>query len=846
MDSNEEPPADVDQIFNFLKEKRKVEESVCQTFKDEMMDSTAVRMASDKDFQALGLQRRGDILALRSFVSSGAADEEKEGKKRKLLLLSKQLGSKSTKKKTSSSSPRGKFQSSEDDNPLPTRPCKKVQIGWQHFRNEENRYVGVRLVNGGGGREVSIPLNASTEEVVDLMKDVFFPDGKSTFGSTDLMTFKLGNFKCEEINEEFTLAKYIAKHKLTKVRLYILTRMSPKPKKKSEAHYSSDDDFDFSTSAFDRKQDTPSGNLTGLLGSSEDRRSLRESQDDEYLESLATDQAKESEKREELLRCQAETERQESLRQARAMRVSDEPDISDPHITVSLRHTTLGVQTRRFRKSGEVGIVYDWVGSLSLTPENFTLSMADDLNLNPTLPIETVDRSMLSMSECNASPAFPDEIVCFQGFGASSEDSLNSTAQSEETMWALSSVSEELPPVLMEGDKVEEVDEEETPDDTSLTSSDSRISNDSPGRSFRQMVLNERRKDCFQKLIENGVKNVWIHRETVLQDLLKVYESSSDIAESWATFSFHGEEGMDLDGIKREAYSIFWKQLLDEYFEGSNTFVPRIGPDIEESMLRAVGRIISHQYVLTGVFPVQINKVFMVAMLCGRKALTDEDLIESFLAYISGNESMEMREVMKECKEGKLTEKSYDFLVDFFSDYQVTKRPSPTNLQATLVQVAKHELLSKPTMAMDIIKEGLVGGRYKELWQCSKEDVFKIYDMMQLTPSRVLSMLAEDPSTHIHKSQLQVFSYLKKYIRGLGREDLGRFLRYITGSPIPVVERIQVTFHAHQLGSLPHPMAHTCAAVLDLPSGGYDSFNDFRKQMNALLDNELSWKFNSL
>ena len=352
--------------------------------------------------------------------------------------------------------------------------------------------------------------------------------------------------------------------------------------------------------------------------------------------------------------------------------------------------------------------------------------------------------------------------------------------------------------------------------------------------------------DCFQKLIENGVKNVWIHRETVLQDLLKVYESSSDIAESRATFSFHGEEGMDLDGIKREAYSIFWKQVLDEYFEGSNTFVPRIGPDIEESMLRAVGRIISHQYVLTGVFPVQINKAFMVAMLCGRKALTDEDLIESFLAYISGNESMEMREIMKECKEGKLTEKSYDFLVDFFSDYQVTKRPSPTNLQATLVQVAKHELLSKPTMAMDIIKEGLVGGRYKELWQCSKEDVFKIYDMMQLTPSRVLSMLAEDPSTHIHKSQLQVFSYLKKYIRGLGREDLGRFLRYITGSPIPVVERIQVTFHAHQLGSLPHPMAHTCAAVLDLPSGGYDSFNDFRKQMNALLDNELSWKFNSL
>ena len=331
-----------------------------------------------------------------------------------------------------------------------------------------------------------------------------------------------------------------------------------------------------------------------------------------------------------------------------------------------------------------------------------------------------------------------------------------------------------------------------------------------------------------------------------MQDLLNIYESTSDIAESQATFSFYGEEGMDFDGIKREAYSIFWKQLLDEYFEGTTTFVPRIGPGIEEPMLRAVGRIISHQYVLTRVFPIQINKAFMVAMLCGRQALTDEDLIESFLAYISENESVEMREIIEETKQGKLTEKSYDFLLDFFSDYQVTKRPSVTNLQATLVQVAKNELLSKPAMAMDIIKEGLVDGNYKELWQCSKEDVLKLYDTMRLTPSRVISMLVEDPSVHTHKSRLQVFSYLKRYIRGLGREELGRFLRYVTGSPIPVVEKIQVVFHVHELGSLPHPLAHTCSAVLDLPSCGYGSFSDFRSQMNSLLLNELSWKFTSL
>ena len=39
-------------------------------------------------------------------------------------------------------------------------------------------------------------------------------------------------------------------------------------------------------------------------------------------------------------------------------------------------------------------------------------------DLNPALPIETVDQATLSMLECDKSPPFPDETVCFQGFGA--------------------------------------------------------------------------------------------------------------------------------------------------------------------------------------------------------------------------------------------------------------------------------------------------------------------------------------------------------------------------------------------------------------------------------------------
>ena len=53
--------------------------------------------------------------------------------------------------------------------------------------------------------------------MLSIIKEIYFPDGMSTFGEADIMTFKVGNFKGEEVEEQFTLAKYIAKYKLTKL-----------------------------------------------------------------------------------------------------------------------------------------------------------------------------------------------------------------------------------------------------------------------------------------------------------------------------------------------------------------------------------------------------------------------------------------------------------------------------------------------------------------------------------------------------------------------------------------------------------------------------------------------------
>ena len=72
-------------------------------------------------------------------------------------------------------------------------------MGWVQFSDREKRYVAVYMVTGRGMREVSSPTPVTSAELIEAMKEVFLPEGTSGFGSTDQMTFKLGNFRYKEI-----------------------------------------------------------------------------------------------------------------------------------------------------------------------------------------------------------------------------------------------------------------------------------------------------------------------------------------------------------------------------------------------------------------------------------------------------------------------------------------------------------------------------------------------------------------------------------------------------------------------------------------------------------------------
>ena len=387
---------------------------------------TAIMTAKDEELQALGLIHRGDILALRAFAEKGEemGDTDRVEKKKSLLksLKEKFSGERLSKKSKNASPPAKKRCQSNKSSGF-----RKVYAGWQHYDNKKKRYISVRLINGGGMRDIDVAVNATKEELINQMKSVFFPDGNCAFGKTYEMQFTIGNFKCEEITDEgFTLSQYIARHRLSKCRIYILTKRY--------------DDMIWTDS--ENEEDihipVPTSVAEDAFGTSSECNSLLSKQSDEHSDSLANEQEKDAEIEEMYLK-QSEEEPNEILCKLRAASVPAEPYPDEDSIMVSVRHVSLGLQTRRFSTSNRICSIYDWVGSLSPYPSCFKLSTCDIAYLDPNMPVTLVDKTLIRMAEITETPTTRQNPAC-ESFESSSAFNIPSPT--------------ELPEVILESEDV--------------------------------------------------------------------------------------------------------------------------------------------------------------------------------------------------------------------------------------------------------------------------------------------------------------------------------------------------------------------------------------------------------
>ena len=246
---------------------------------------------------------------------------------------------------------------------------------------------------------------------------------------------------------------------------------------------------------------------------------------------------------------------------------------------------------------------------------------------------------------------------------------------------------------------------------------------------------------------------------------------------------------------------------------------------------------------MVGVFPTSLNKIFISALLVAKQHVSDQNFLEGFLDYISSYDSLRMQKILDENNSKALSSEDTDFLVDFLSEYGVTKLLNASNLRAIVLSVAKTELWNKVVMAADAMKQALCEGMLEELWlQVTNQSVFQLYSSLRVTTEKVLSLVSVDNPSAMTKGQHIVYTYFSRYVRCLNKRELTCLLRFVTGSSTPTVSSIKVIFYA-QLGTLPHVTVHAYSGVVDLPSSGYDSFPDFRSQMTEVLKNVDSWRF---
>ena len=271
------------------------------------------------------------------------------------------------------------------------------------------------------------------------MQLVFFPDGKSVFGYASMMKMSLGNFKYEEItDEDFTLMNYIKLYKFLKIKLYLFTKSVDE----IENIFESSDSEEELHPAF-----AEPGHSSSLVGSASERSSLQQQQDVGYLESLTKDREKENDKRKDLQRIQEKVKEEQDLYRARLAKVVYEPHVNEPHVTVSVRNLTLGVQTRRFPILCLISSVDEWIRSLSLYPIHFTLSSCDMASLDPSLTITLVDRALVNMAATDDS----EEVTQFPalnkaGWIKQGNHDVSNTEVEEDIL--------EVPTVLLEDDEM--------------------------------------------------------------------------------------------------------------------------------------------------------------------------------------------------------------------------------------------------------------------------------------------------------------------------------------------------------------------------------------------------------
>ncbi len=335
-----------------------------------------------------------------------------------------------------------------------------------------------------------------------------------------------------------------------------------------------------------------------------------------------------------------------------------------------------------------------------------------------------------------------------------------------------------------------------------------------------------------------------IDRSKVYEAVLSLYSKNAGVCLEYPfCIEFKGEMAFDVGGVARDMFSAFFSQAYVKLFDGSCLLFPAVHASIDMTTFSTLGTIISHCYLVSGMFPDRIAFPCLAAALLGPNSKFPDLLLEKyFFCCLSTHEASTVRGAIQ-LLDSKFEPSLQTQLASIFGWYGCRALPQPSNLKQLILQASRYTFLVKPAAPIAMIHSG-IPKEHQPFWAHMTVSRFhNIYSTLSVSVLKVLDLLHEPVIEN--EGQECAWSYLRRFIGNMTIEELRSFLRFVTGSFVISVDSITVTFNTSD-GFGRRPTAHTCSSMLEIPTT-YSSLPEFVSEFQAILsDPSYAWTMDSV
>ena len=335
-------------------------------------------------------------------------------------------------------------------------------------------------------------------------------------------------------------------------------------------------------------------------------------------------------------------------------------------------------------------------------------------------------------------------------------------------------------------------------------------------------------------------------RDHLYDDVIEVYQEDLDQLLRQFPFRvrYENERAVDTGGVCRDMFSAFWEECYLKNFDGERLLIPAVHPNTDMAVLRLLGTILAHGFMVCGFLTIRIALPILAATIFGPDVeISDKIIIDSFIDYLASYESSSISQALSEVGKSKeLSPSMQAQLISILSRLGCVEVPTKKNLQKVILSTARHLFLGK-TLGMLYTLHSGVPKPFRSFFETlSFNDFFTLYKALNATPKRVLQ-LVEEPGG-MNSAQERVFSYLTTYISNCKQDELRLLLRFVTGSSVLLDKTIKVTFNRLS-GLARRPISHTCDCLVELPLS-YSTYPEFEQELSRVLACEASWAMDAI